>query len=205
MLFKREKRGRGWLISEACRKARALNQWYQETMSLDDIQYFVWMNAFGRSTCTGKTSLWIFMTPIWAPKNKAWVSISLVEGASAPDDFDVVVVFAAAPLRIFDISRYLSMRCDSIAVKTFWIIVVTTQLSDGVVRYTTIEQCFYAGFTNGVICTFSIALDRNRTILPIGPFRNQTLSSGRRRWFIAKKKGLSEVFPTTGRLETNCL
>ena len=176
MLFKREKRGRGWLISEACRKARALNQWYQETMSLDDIQYFVWMNAnaqnknkniqplhnqlygssntnnpnivveiyrvdnylideqvwkklvllfvrglrmiirrrffpldwsaFGRSTCTGKTSLWIFMTPIWAPKNKAWVSISLVEGASAPDDFDVVVVFAAAPLRIFDISRY---------------------------------------------------------------------------------------------------
>ena len=51
-----------------------------------------------------------------------------------------------------------------------------------------------------VICTFSVALDRNRPILflSIGTFRNRTLSSGRRRWFIAKKKGLSGVASCVG-------
>ena len=51
-----------------------------------------------------RTRFWMFITPIWAPENKAWVCISLVEGTSAPDYFGNFVMFTAAPLTIFDIS-----------------------------------------------------------------------------------------------------
>ena len=49
----------------------------------------------------GRARFWMFITPVWAPENKAWVCISFVEGVSALDDFGDFVVFTAAPLRIF--------------------------------------------------------------------------------------------------------
>ena len=151
MLFKREKRGRGWLINEAYRKARALTEqptifdilfeWTQtrkknsfnhctnncteavklttrilllefteQTISsfwikcLIDEQvckkivllflrglsmisrrrFFPLQSAFESEGALAprRTRVWIFMIPIWAPENKAWVCICMMEGAS---------------------------------------------------------------------------------------------------------------------------
>ena len=82
---------------------RPRTQWYQMITR----RFFPLESSFDSegALVPGRTRFWIFMTPIWAPENKARVCISLVEGASAPDDFGDFVVFTAAPLRIFDSSR----------------------------------------------------------------------------------------------------
>ena len=162
----------------------------------------------------GKARFWMFITPVWAPENKAWDCISFVEGAPAPDDFGDFVVFTAAPLRIFLQFVLLSMRCDSIAVKIFWIL-MTTQLSDSVMWYTTVEQCFYAGFTNGVITDFSTLGDLHI----IGCAGQESPDLVFAHWSVqdpnfifwmtvvvyCQEKRLSGVFASTGRLEMNCL